>query len=124
MIRASGILLALFFAATTWLVATAPTDSMQGAIQKILYVHVPCAFAAYAGFIVTGVSGALYLWRRDERFDWWALAGAEVGVVFCTLNIASGPIWARGTWGPSPIGSFETLSKKLMAKKWFWALGA
>ncbi|MEE2679121.1 MAG: cytochrome c biogenesis protein CcsA [Myxococcota bacterium] len=99
MIRASGILLALFFAATTWLVATAPTDSMQGAIQKILYVHVPCAFAAYAGFIVTGVSGALYLWRRDERFDWWALAGAEVGVVFCTLNIASGPIWARGTWG-------------------------
>ncbi len=99
MIRASGAVLAALAAATTWLVATAPSDALQGAIQKILYVHVPCAFAAYAGFLVCGVAGALYLWRRDERWDRLALSAAEVGVVFCTLNIASGPIWARGTWG-------------------------
>lgn len=98
-IRATGLVLAGLCVLTGWLVGTAPQDSMQGAIQKILYVHVPCAFAAYAGFLVTGASGALYLWRRDERYDRLALAGAEVGVVFCSLNIATGPIWAKGTWG-------------------------
>jgi heme exporter protein C len=98
-LTASGVALLGLCAVWAWLVWTAPVDHLQGVIQKILYVHVPCAFAAYAGFAVTAVAGALYLWRRDERFDRWALSGAEVGVLFCTLNIATGPIWARGTWG-------------------------
>jgi heme exporter protein C len=99
MIRASGLLLAALFAATAWIVATAPPDATQGVIQKILYVHVPCAFSAYLGFLVTAAAGALYLWRGDELWDRVALSGAEVGVVFCTLNLATGPIWAKGTWG-------------------------
>jgi heme exporter protein C len=74
-------------------------DHAQGVIQKILYVHVPCAFSAYLGFAITAVAGALYLWRNDERFDRVAAAAAEVGVLFCTLMILSGPIWAKGTWG-------------------------
>jgi heme exporter protein C len=99
MIRASGALLTALLLLYVVLVIGAPTDGMQGVIQKILYVHVPCAFAAYAGFLVTAVGGALYLGLRQERFDRLAIAGAEVGVVFCTLTIASGPIWAKGTWG-------------------------
>jgi heme exporter protein C len=99
MIRASGLLLLGLLAAAGYLVLAAPVDATQGVIQKILYVHVPCAFSAYLGFLVTGVGGALYLWKNDERFDRVALAGAEVGVVFCTLTLASGPIWAKGTWG-------------------------
>jgi len=99
MIRASGLLLAGLAAVTAYLVAAAPLDSVQGVIQKILYVHVPAAFGAYAGFITTGVGGALYLWSRDERYDRMAIAAAEVGVLFCTLNIVSGPIWAKATWG-------------------------
>lgn len=99
MIRATGLALAVLFAVTAWVVASAPLDATQGVIQKILYVHVPCAFAAYLGFVTTGLGGGLYLWRRDERWDRLAIAGAEVGVVFCSLNIASGPIWAKGTWG-------------------------
>ena len=99
MIRASGTLLTGLLVLYAVLVFRAPVDGMQGVIQKILYVHVPCAFAAYLGFFVTAVGGALYLWLRQERFDRLAIAGAEVGVVFCTLNIVSGPIWAKGTWG-------------------------
>jgi heme exporter protein C len=98
-IRMSGALLLALLLASAWLVATAPVDALQGVIQKILYVHVPCAFAAYLGFVLTGVGGALYLLRGEERFDRLALSAAEVGVVFCTLNIATGPIWGRGTWG-------------------------
>jgi heme exporter protein C len=99
MIRASGAVAAGVIAWAAWLVASAPVDSLQGVIQKILYVHVPCAFAAYAGFIVCGAAGALYLWRRDERLDQLAASAAEVGLLFCTLVIATGPIWGRGTWG-------------------------
>jgi heme exporter protein C len=80
-------------------VIAAPEDAVQGVIQKILYVHPACAFAAYLGFGLTALGGALYLWRDDEQYDRLALASAEVGVVFCTLVILTGPLWARGTWG-------------------------
>ena len=95
----SGALLALFAAGWAASVVAAPLDSVQGVVQKILYVHVPCAFAAYAGFVVTGACGALYLWRGDARFDRVAAASAEVGLLFCTLVIVTGPIWAKATWG-------------------------
>ena len=98
-LRVSGGLLAALAALWLILVLRAPIDSMQGVIQKVLYVHGPCAFAAYAGFIGTALCSALYLWSNDERFDRFAAASAEVGVVFCTLVIVTGPIWAKGTWG-------------------------
>ena len=95
----TGALLAVAVAVWAALVVTAPLDSVQGVIQKILYVHVPCAFASYLGFAVTGVCSALYLWKHDERYDRVALSSAEVGVIFCTLMLVTGPIWGRGTWG-------------------------
>jgi heme exporter protein C len=97
--RGAGVTLALASGVYALLVVRAPIDSVQGVIQKILYVHPACAFAAYAGFLITAVASALYLWRGDEAWDRRAAAAAEVGVVFCTLNILTGPIWAKGTWG-------------------------
>jgi heme exporter protein C len=96
---ASGWLLAASLLAYAGVVSTAPIDSVQGPIQKILYLHVPCAFAAYLGFGATALLGALYLWRGDAALDRAAAAAAEVGVVFCSLVLLTGPIWARGTWG-------------------------
>jgi heme exporter protein C len=97
--RALGLSLGVLLPVFAVLVVRAPIDSVQGVIQKILYVHPACAFAAYAGFALTALGGALYLWRGDERWDRLAAAAAEVGVVFCTLNILTGPVWAKGTWG-------------------------
>jgi heme exporter protein C len=84
-----------------WAVAVwnAPVDRVQGVIQKILYVHVPCVFAAYAGFGLTALFGALYLWRGRERDDRLAASAAAVGVFFCSLVFVTGPLWAKGTWG-------------------------
>jgi heme exporter protein C len=97
--RGLGMLLAVLVPVFAWLVLRAPADATQGVIQKILYVHPACAFAAYLGFALTAFGGAMYLWRRDAGWDRLAAASAEVGVVFCTLVITTGPIWARGTWG-------------------------
>ena len=97
--RPLGVALLLATACWALSVATAPVDAMQGVIQKILYLHVPAAFAAYAGFLTTALGGALYLWRERDEWDRLALSAAEVGVVFCTLVLVTGPIWAKGTWG-------------------------
>lgn len=95
----AGAVLAALLVAYVYTVTTSPVDDVQGIIQKILYVHPPLAYGAYLGFVVTAVCGALYLWRNDEAWDRLAIAGAEVGVIFCTLMLVTGPIWARGTWG-------------------------
>ena len=94
-----GVALAAVLVLYAFAVWNAPIDRIQGVIQKILYVHPPLAFAAYLGFFGTAVAGALYLWRGDEQYDRLALSSAEVGVLFCTLMIVTGPIWAKGTWG-------------------------
>jgi heme exporter protein C len=97
--RTLGALLALLLVGFTWVVVHAPLDSVQGIIQKILYVHPATAFAAYAGFGLTAFGGAMYLWKNDDRWDQLASAAAEVGLLFCTLCILTGPVWAKGTWG-------------------------
>lgn len=96
---ASGWLMVVALAIYAWMVINAPIDSVQGVIQKILYVHPPLAFGAYMGFILTAIGSGLYLWRRGEEYDRLAISGAEVGVLFCTLMIITGPIWGKGTWG-------------------------
>ena len=97
--RPLGLVLVVLLAIYGWTVVQAPIDSVQGVIQKTLYVHPPLAYGAYLGFIFTGIGGALYLWREREDWDRFAVAGAEVGIIFCTLMMITGPIWARGTWG-------------------------
>jgi heme exporter protein C len=97
--RATAVALLVCASAWGYLVASAPVDGEQGVIQKILYLHVPCAIAAYLGFLLTAIGGALYLGKREERFDRLAASAAEVGVFFCALVLLTGPIWGKGTWG-------------------------
>ena len=77
----------------------APIEAVQGIIQKIFYVHIPAIIPTYFGFVLAAIGGALYLRSRDDRWDQLAVAGAEVGVVFCTLMLVVGPIWAKPAWG-------------------------
>ena len=77
----------------------APIEKVQGVVQKIFYVHVPCVPAAYLGFILTAVGGVGYLRTHKPSWDRFALSSAEVGVLFCTLILLSGPIWAKPIWG-------------------------
>lgn len=97
--RASGIVLGVCAISFGFLVVNAPVDGVQGVIQKILYLHAPCAMAAYLGFLLTAIGGGLYLWKREERFDRFAASAAEVGVLFCALVLLTGPIWGKAIWG-------------------------
>jgi len=97
--RVSAVALGICAISYGYLVANAPLDGEQGVIQKILYLHAPCAMTAYLGFLLTAIGGGLYLWKREERFDRFAASAAEVGVFFCALVLVTGPIWGKGTWG-------------------------
>ena len=77
-----------------------PLEAVQGPAQKIFYVHVPSAFVAlYVGFGLLAVTSALYLWLRDERLDRVAESAAEVGLVFMTVVLLTGPLWGKPIWG-------------------------
>jgi len=77
----------------------APTDQLQGDVYRIIYYHVPSAWTAFVLFFVNFVASIVYLIRRSAKADMIALVTAEVGVVFCTVVLVTGPIWARPVWG-------------------------
>lgn len=76
-----------------------PFEAIQGPAQKIFYVHVSAAWAAFLAFGLVGFLGVLYLWMRDAKLDRLAESAAEVGTVFTTVVLVTGPLWARPVWG-------------------------
>ena len=77
----------------------APTERTMGDVQRIFYYHVPSAWTAFLLFLINFIASIVYLIRRNPKTDILALVSAEVGVVFCTVVIVTGPIWARPVWG-------------------------
>src|ERR1700674_246863 len=77
----------------------APTEQTMGDVQRIFYYHVPSAWTAFILFTINFVASVMYLVRRNPAADIVALVSAEVGVVFCTVVLVTGPIWARPVWG-------------------------
>jgi heme exporter protein C len=76
-----------------------PYEAIQGPAQKIFYVHAPAAWVAFLAFGLVGVASALYLWLREARLDRIAEASAEVGLVFTTVVLITGPLWGKPIWG-------------------------
>jgi heme exporter protein C len=77
----------------------APTERTMGDVQRIFYYHVPSAWTAFLLFSANLVASIVYLVRRNPAADMVAVVSAEVGVVFLTVNLVTGPIWARPVWG-------------------------
>jgi heme exporter protein C len=92
------VALAMFVRAP-YLIDAAPQESTMGLIQKIFYFHVPSAATAMMSAFVCGAASALYLWRRRPLADHFALAAAELVVVFGLIVLVTGPLWARKAWG-------------------------
>ncbi|MGE4318578.1 MAG: cytochrome c biogenesis protein CcsA [Deferribacterales bacterium] len=90
----SFIVIALYMA-LVW----APTEKVMGAVQRIFYFHVASAWIAFFAFFITFVFSILFLMKQDYRFDDIAESSAEIGIMFCTIVLITGPIWARPIWG-------------------------
>jgi heme exporter protein C len=77
----------------------APTERVQGVVQRLFYFHVASAYLAYASFAMVLVASVLYLLKRSLRIDIWARSSAEIGVMFISLNLITGIFWMRQVWG-------------------------
>jgi len=77
----------------------APTEQTMGDVQRIFYYHVPSAWTCFILFFINFVASIWYLFTRTSKADAIAVTMAEVGVVFWSVVIITGPLWARPVWG-------------------------
>ncbi|MCK9527006.1 MAG: cytochrome c biogenesis protein CcsA [Limnochordia bacterium] len=76
----------------------APVEKTMGIVQKVFYFHVAAAWIGLLAFCVVFAASILYLWRREDRINHLALASAEIGTVFITGTLLTGPLWAYPIW--------------------------
>ena len=95
----------------------APVEATMGVVQKIFYVHLPSAINTFVAFMVVFVAGIGYLAQRKSWWDDLALAAAKAGVVFCSVTLLTGMVWARAAWG-----TWWTWSPRLTLTLLLWLL--
>jgi heme exporter protein C len=91
--------LALMIAALYMVFVYVPTEKHTGIVQRIFYFHVPLAWVSFLAFFITFIFSICYLGKRASKWDNIAYASAEVGIIFTSLVLITGPIWAKAVWG-------------------------
>ncbi len=117
--KAAAAAVVLMLAAGAAIFLYAPTDALQGPVQRIFYLHVSAAIAAYGCFAVVLVGGAIYLRNGSLVADRFARAGALVGLVFTTVTLVMGMLWAKPIWG-----TFWTWDARLTSTLVLWIIYA
>jgi len=93
------VTLILMLASTYAVFIYAPTEVMMGDIQRIFYFHMGTVWVATVAFVIVFISSILYLINGNRKWDILAYTSAEIGVLFITLTIITGSIWAKPVWG-------------------------
>ena len=95
-----GVSFVLLLAALIAALVLAPREATMGDIQRIFYFHMPSAWIALGpAFTVVFALSIAYLVTGKMAYDRWAAASAEIGVVFTTITLVTGPLWAKPVWG-------------------------
>src|SRR4030081_2102707 len=117
--KAAAAAAVLMLAAAGFIFVFAPTDALQGPVQRIFYLHVSSAIAAFGCFVVVLVGGAIYLRNGSLAADRLARAGALVGLGFTTVTLFIGMLWAKPIWG-----AFLTWDARLTSTLVLWIIYA
>lgn len=91
--------LALMVATMYLVFVYVPTEKEMGIVQRIFYLMVPMGWLALLSFLVVFIGSVLYLTKRQNRWDILAHSSAQAGIVFTTLALITGSIWAKPIWG-------------------------
>lgn len=94
-----GLALIALVTALAGALLVAPTEKTMGDVQRIFYFHLGSAAAAFVSFTCVLIASIGFILRRDNEWDNLATAAAEVGVLFTTFVLVTGPLWARPIWG-------------------------
>ena len=93
-----GLALLLVSASLGMVAFRAPVESVMGPVQKIVYIHVPSAIVTLLAFGVVFAAGIAYLATKHWIWDAIGAASCEIGLVFATVVMITGPLWARSAW--------------------------
>ncbi len=94
-----GLSFILFVIALYMVFIYVPTEKTMGIVQRIFYLMVPMAWLALFSFVIIFISSILYLKTRKNKWDILASSAAELGILFTTLTLTAGTIWAKPIWG-------------------------
>jgi heme exporter protein C len=94
-----ALTLAWFLIALYMIFLYAPREETMGDVQRIFYIHVPSAITAFLAYFVVAAGSVMYLAKRSRVWDELAHSAAEIGFVFCTCVLVTGPLWAKPVWG-------------------------
>jgi heme exporter protein C len=94
-----ALVCALMFAASPFVIASAPYEATMGLVAKIFYYHTPPAMIFLLAAVVCGVASARFLFKGDPKQDRIAWSAAELVVLFGLIALVTGPLWARKSWG-------------------------
>ena len=98
--RSGLVLIAAMMLFNVWnVIMNTPMVPEQHWAQKIFYVHVPSAWVGFLSYFIVMVAGILFFMKKDDYWDLVGLAAAEIGTVFMSLVLITGPIWAKPIWG-------------------------
>ena len=89
----------LFLFLCYWILFSVPQDINQGLAFKWIYVHVPCAFASMALYLVMALCSILKWVYHIKVAGWISSITAKIGCLATALAISSGSIWGYYTWG-------------------------
>ena len=93
-----GILLVAMILALYMAFIGAPRERTMGDLQRIFYFHVPSAMMGLIAFAVNCFASLMFLIKKDRKWDSLALSATEVGLMFFTIVLVTGPIWAKPVW--------------------------
>lgn len=91
--------LALMVTALYLVFVYVPTEQTMGIVYKIFYLMVPMGWLSLLSFLIVFVGSILYLVKRESKWDILAHSSAEAGIIFTTLALLTGAIWAKPVWG-------------------------
>jgi heme exporter protein C len=80
-------------------IAATPIEPVMGPIQKIFYFHVPSCWMLLLSTLTAGIASLWVLFKNSDRADRVALAAGEIGVLFGTCGLVTGPLWGKVAWG-------------------------
>ena len=84
---------------------TAPTEATMGNLYRVFFYHFPHAILSFVFPYLNLGASLLYLWWRGRSpsralaADAFAVASAEVTVLYASIGLATGMLWARPAWG-------------------------
>ena len=99
MVRNLPVVVAIFLFISLYLIfGYAVVEKSMLEVQKIFYLHVSAAITVYVAFAINFIFSIKYLYQRKSNDDLLAVSAAEIGLIFCTIVLLSGPIWAKYAW--------------------------